>query len=127
MTKLVSLAERPATNEDLHKKIYDLDGLAWEILDVREDRYAMDIDNGEAMINIKINPCGYFWQKPVIVSEEYLKEMEANQIKGRCKDCKHAEYCEWLASDGSGYCSEFEPIEFLKGFHRDDIKKYLEE
>jgi hypothetical protein len=33
----------------------------------------------------------------------------SDKIKGRCKDCKHTEYCEWLASDGYGYCSEFEP------------------
>ncbi len=33
----------------------------------------------------------------------------SDKIKGRCKDCKHAEYCEWLASDGHGYCLEFEP------------------
>lgn len=32
----------------------------------------------------------------------------SDKIKGRCKDCKHTEYCEWLASDGYGYCSEFE-------------------
>ena len=113
MKKLVSLAERPATNEDLHKKIYDLDGLAWEILDVREDRYAMDIDNGETMINIKINPCGYFWQPPVLVSEEYLKELEANQVKGRCKECKFISCCDtYLKADCN--CSQFEPKEAVK-------------
>lgn len=53
--------------------------------------------------------CEEQYQARISELEQRIKELEANQINGRCKDCKHAVYCEWLASDGSGYCSEFEP------------------
>lgn len=80
----LSLKDRPATEKDLHKKIYDLDGVVWEMLDIREYRNAMDIDNGETMINVRLDAPNYFWQPVKLVSQEEYGCLKANQIKGRC-------------------------------------------
>lgn len=112
MSKLQSLKERPATEKDLHKKIYDLDGVVWEMLDIREYRNAMDIDNGETMINVRLDAPNYFWQPVKLVSQEEYDCLKEGQIKGLCKDCSRYDDIDCLHFDKAvspfDYCSEFQ-------------------
>jgi len=54
-----------------------------------------------------------------------VKELEANQIKGRCKDCAYNQDCEIImrfradfSADGISYCSTFEPKYVVNGLPR---------
>ena len=106
MKKLVSLAERPATNEDIGKVVYELESVYFD-------------DEKDIKFWNETYPETTYWQKPVMVSEEYLKELEVNQVKGGCKECKwlytpecrmyEVQVAQAYKEIGSQYCSEFEP------------------
>lgn len=106
--KPVSLKEKMPTEKDIGITIY----LAKDVFSGQTVIRSFDfMPDGDYIGVASMNPDLWFWQPVTLVSEEYLKQLEANQIKGRCKECKKAEtiQCKLRSSDSFGYCSEFEP------------------
>lgn len=72
MSKLISLAEKPVTKEDIGKILYSTTGreiiIKQQIVDVLED------------IDIDMLP-QWFWSKPVTISEEEYEALQAENIK----------------------------------------------
>jgi hypothetical protein len=77
MDKLVSLKEKPATEKDLYKTIYSFYGTEAKMLDIRTDRWAMDIEDSIGIRNIRVDDPDYYWSKPVIIAESEYKQLTA--------------------------------------------------
>lgn len=120
--KLVSLAERPATKNDIGKTYwkYDHNNIP--------EQFTINgfTDGGFMLVKSELtrehevwNETPFkFWNKPILVSQEEYEQLKQGQIKGYCKDCDkcdeyhicHIDTSVPVCKKGSvDYCSHFRP------------------
>ena len=95
-------------NEELKAKIKELLG---QIELLNKARYEFEQENTSLLAKMFLKDTEIAELASVHYKPALIQKLQANQIKGRCKDCAEVNSCKYHLVNNTDYCSEFTPKE----------------